>query len=102
MSLGLRRAELARRREGADHTPRVGEGAPAVEVRPVFALPLAEEHRRRDGHRVGQHADRVAAHALADVEEQLELRLGALAVLDLLERAVGPSRPLAARRALAA
>src|SRR2546428_5286216 len=70
------------------------------------ALELLAEARdvARDRHRggVAERAEALAEDPVADVEEQIELRLLGAPALDLAQDLHHPARPLAARRALPA
>src|SRR6266498_1599481 len=81
--------------------PAEGTAAP-VDVRAELVLELA--HVAGDGvdGEVAQRAQRLAEHALSDRAEQVEIGVGGLARLDLLEQLHLPARPLPARSALAA
>src|SRR5918992_763690 len=77
--------------------------APAlVDVRPELVAELADVARDRHRSRVTQRTEALAEDAVADVEQQIELRVLRVAGLDLLQQLYLPARPLAARGALPA
>src|SRR5512144_2549354 len=90
-SLGLRRSG---RGGGAERASLPGD----VRLELVAPLLNARDHRHRA--RIGQHADRLARHVLADLEQRVEVRHRALARLDALHDLRRPRGALAALRAL--
>src|SRR3954451_10089055 len=94
---------LVGRREDALDRGLAGEGAAAlVDVRLELAAELAQIALHRIDGEVAERAQRPSEHARADALDQVEIRVLAAAVLDLLEELDEPARSLAARRALPA
>src|SRR6185503_4795177 len=92
-SVGMEAGRVRGRAERAAAERRV-----LLELGAVLGDDRAGGHRRR----VGERADGGTHHVAGDAEQQVDVaRLGA-AVLEILEHAVEPARPLAARRALPA
>src|SRR5262245_42597186 len=82
---------------------RRGVRAPAVlEVRVELMLELLEEALDRHDERIGEHADRLPHHVVAQTVDEIDLARGGATALDAPQDVVHPGATLAARRALAA
>src|SRR4051794_17620613 len=76
--------------------------AALVDVRLELGAELCDVARDDDRVRVAERAEALAVDAVADVEQQVEVRLGGAAVLELAEDRRQPARAFAAGCALAA
>src|SRR3954453_7124690 len=93
---------VGRGEDSLDRRP-AGEGAAAlVDVRLELAAELAQVALHRIDGEVAERAQRPPQDARADALDQVEIRVLATAVLDLLQELDEPARALATRRALAA
>src|SRR6185503_18671489 len=95
-SLGLDLRRPSGRGGGAERTPL------ALDVRLELVAPFLNAGRDRDRARVRQHADRLASHVVADLEERVEVGQRALPRFDPLHDLRRPGCPFAALCALRA
>src|SRR3954469_20251971 len=94
---------LIRGREDAFDRRLAGERAAALlDVRLELAAELAQVALHRIHREVAERAQRPPEDPRADAVDQVEVRVLAAAVLDLLQELDEPARSLAARRALPA
>src|SRR3954465_12428422 len=94
---------LIRGREDAFDRRLAGERAAALlDVRLELAAELAQVALHRIHREVAQRAQRAPEDARAAALDQIQIRVLAAAVLDLLQELDEPASPLAARRALPA